>query len=321
MTVLLTSFVVTLVLLPTVRVALVRIGHFDVPNERSSHHDPIPLGAGIALVIGMGLAVCTAGTSVNLNVLLISVLLGAVGLLDDFRDLTATSRLCAQLLLSMAFAFLMDEYEAAPWSASLLLVTLWSAAYVNAFNFMDGINGMSAVQALVSGIAIAAVSESLGNGSTTVLGLALVGAGLAFLPFNAFRAQIFLGDVGSYFIGFWIAASVVLLCREGVPFEVALSPTVPYLVDTAMTLLWRLRRGENLTRPHRSHAYQILVDRGIPQLRVSLGFGLMSTCTAWVAFANASSSPFNRTLAISALVGILIFAMGYTRAKLSGGGA
>jgi UDP-N-acetylmuramyl pentapeptide phosphotransferase/UDP-N-acetylglucosamine-1-phosphate transferase len=92
--------------------------------------------------------------------------------------------------------------------------------------------------------------------------LALVAGAVGFAPFNFPTAKVFLGDVGSYFAGAWIAGLVVVTLRLGVPPEAAVAPVALYAADTGATLFGRVRRGERWYTAHRLHAYQRLVDLG-----------------------------------------------------------
>ncbi len=135
-------------------------------------------------------------------------------------------------------------------------------AYVNAFNFMDGINGISGVSAAAAGAWFLLLG---GTGSVTPLaagGAALLGAALGFLPWNTGGARMFLGDVGSYFLGIFVGALVVVGVVAGFAPPIVAAPLLPYLADTGWTLMWRLRRGHPWREAHRDHAYQRLVDAG-----------------------------------------------------------
>jgi UDP-N-acetylmuramyl pentapeptide phosphotransferase/UDP-N-acetylglucosamine-1-phosphate transferase len=109
-------------------------------------------------------------------------------------------------------------------------------AVVNAVNFMDGINGISAVTGAVAGAAFAWLGAELDDRTLLVLGAAVAGASLAFLPWNAPRARVFLGDVGSYGLGAALAAGVCLALAAGSTPEAAVGPLALYLADTGTVL-------------------------------------------------------------------------------------
>jgi UDP-GlcNAc:undecaprenyl-phosphate GlcNAc-1-phosphate transferase len=139
-----------------------------------------------------------------------------------------------------------------------MLGTPWLTGYVNVFNFMDGSNGLAGLNAAVAGAWFAGIGTIEDIDALAVGGALLLGASLGFLPWNFPRARVFLGDVGSYSIGFTIAwlALIGVLVSGQVLWCVA--PTVLVLLDTSLTLLRRARRGESLTAAHREHVYQRL---------------------------------------------------------------
>lgn len=281
----LVSLTVGLIVQPLLIPWLRSRGVLDIPNERSSHATVTPRGGGIAVVAALatGLLLGRQGGWDVAVILLIAVILGAVGLIDDFRGLSAKARLAILLLVGAAAGLLLGS------SHSLLLavpvMVAWTAAYVNAFNFMDGINGISGLSGLVAGVAYLFMGYSFESPGLVALGAALAGACLSFLPFNLPRARVFLGDVGSYSVGFVIAACAWIAWAADAPPVLAIAPTSVYLVDTGVTLLRRAREGEPLMEAHRSHTYQRLVTSGWSHAVVATCVALITslvTATIWL---------------------------------------
>jgi Fuc2NAc and GlcNAc transferase len=162
---------------------------------------------------------------------------------------------------------------------------------VNFFNFLDGIDGLATLQAVVTatGIAIAAWDPSL-----ALVAGAMAGAAAGFLPFNWERASVFLGDVGSYFLGFTLAAlplGTVPEWRSGAVLFVGLSLWL-FLADATWTLARRGLRGARVHEAHREHLYQQLAQR-FGHARVTLSIGIASatlTAVALLAFASGSAA-------------------------------
>ena len=127
--------------------------------------------------------------------------------------------------------------------------------FVNAFNFMDGIDGISALNAVVMVLWLAMNSYDVDN-ELSVLCLVVAAAVVGFAPFNLPRARLFLGDVGSYGLGVALSGCAVLAWAGGVPTTVVLAPFVIYLADTSTTLVRRALRRESVTTAHREHVYQ-----------------------------------------------------------------
>jgi UDP-N-acetylmuramyl pentapeptide phosphotransferase/UDP-N-acetylglucosamine-1-phosphate transferase len=241
---------------------LPRVGLLDVPNHRSSHARPTPRGGGLGVIAGVaaGLAVSPPGSTLAVG-LVGALLLAAVGLVDDVRSLPATHRLAVQLVVSLVAAIVAvgtADLGGVGGVAVALVAALWLSGYVNVFNFMDGANGLAGLNAVIAGATYAWVGHAEGSPALLVGGSVLLGAAAGFLPWNFPRARIFLGDVGSYSIGFLVAwlTLVGLLTTDRPAWCVA--PVLVVLLDTGLTLARRARRGVPLTEAHREHVYQRL---------------------------------------------------------------
>ncbi|MFM7275650.1 MAG: glycosyl transferase, partial [Gammaproteobacteria bacterium] len=192
--------------------------------------------------------------------LLLAAGLSAIGFVDDRRSLPVASRLAAQLLAAgLLLAALWPELGATEQAAILApACLLWLVGFSNLFNFMDGIDGFAASQAVFAGGAAAALALSNGAPGSTVLFLAsLAAAVLGFLPWNWSPARLFMGDAGSLLLGFLFAAvGVLCVLHADLPWEVWAILWAPFLTDGLLTLFGRALRGEVLTSAHREHAYQ-----------------------------------------------------------------
>lgn len=211
------------------------------------------------------------GVATAWPVLLPAVALAVVGFWDDLRSLPGAIRLALQVV---AAAWLIGavtyQVEHPPGLALVVLAGIGCVGYVNAFNFMDGINGISSTNAAVSGAWFAVLGQQSGSDALLGLGLAVTGASLGFFPWNAPHARIFLGDVGSYGLGMLIAGGAALAWVSGEPPSLCLAPLVIYLADTAWVLTKRAHSGRPLMQPHREHVYQRLVDIGWSHVQVAL---------------------------------------------------
>jgi UDP-N-acetylmuramyl pentapeptide phosphotransferase/UDP-N-acetylglucosamine-1-phosphate transferase len=233
---------------------------------------------------------------------------GILGLVDDLVGIRALRRLAVQVLAAgVAGFFLLSDLTGPPLRQGLVAaaVVFWLVAFVNAYNFMDGIDGISVAQALGAGVTWFAVGSGTHSSALTAGGAIIAGATLGFAPYNLPRARMFLGDVGSYFIGSWLAAIAVLGLRSGVPAEAVLAPLALYIADTGVTLAGRVRRGERWYLPHRWHAYQRLSDAGWSHLQVTaLVAGCIGACGALGAVSLGHSSGA-RAAADLAIAGVI----------------
>lgn len=263
MTTLVVAALVTLAAVAVMTAVLPRLGVMDVPNHRSSHARPVPRGGGLPVVpaVALALLVTAQPPAAVVGAVLGALALGVVGLVDDVRDVPAPLRLGLQLVVGAVVAALLVR-GAEGWAAAPLLavplVAFWLAAYVNVFNFMDGANGVAGAQALLAGLWYAHVGSVQDVAGLTAAGLALAGGAIGFLPHNFPRSRVFLGDVGSYSVGFLVASlAVVTLVGTG-SLLLALAPVLVFLVDTSVTLARRAATGQPVMTAHREHAYQRL---------------------------------------------------------------
>lgn len=237
----------------------------DLPNHRSSHDTPTVRGAGIAVLIAtvFATAVWLPATRELTGLLAVTVALGVLGGADDLSPVRAHVRLGAQFAMAAVGVIAMGRGLSGGTAAALAGVgVLAVVAYVNAFNFMDGINGISFATAAVTGGTLALLGLHHGDRLVAVAGTAVAAAAIGFAPFNVPVARAFLGDVGSYFIGGWLALVAVRAVAVGVnPVAVAI-PFLLYFADTGLTILRRARAGERLFEAHREHVYQRLVRGG-----------------------------------------------------------
>jgi UDP-GlcNAc:undecaprenyl-phosphate/decaprenyl-phosphate GlcNAc-1-phosphate transferase len=308
----LVAFGLTLTLCPVVITGLRRRGVLDTPNARSSHDTPTPRGGGLAVAAGALVAVSLSPASAawRTPLILASVGFGLLGLTDDLRPVAPFMRLGAQVAIAAASLplLLRDMTGSTTWRLVFACgVVLWLVSYVNAFNFMDGINGISATHAIIAGVAWWAIGQIEQVAPLARGGAIIAAAAAGFLPFNFPRARIFLGDVGSYFIGAWLAVLVVIGLRAGIPAEAVLAPLTPYLADTFLTLVRRLRRGEALHEAHAEHVYQRLVKQGWSHSATTLYVSAV-TVACGVVGATALASPLSPARLAAGLViaGILL---------------
>lgn len=267
----LVALVATGLTIPLLRRAQV----LDVPNHRSSHVDVTPRGGGIGVAVGVAVGVALGGTDHDVAVVLVgSALAALIGLVDDLRGLHALARLGTQFLLAVVVVVLVLAGRDDTPVVLLVLggagAVVWLVGCLNAFNFMDGINAISGLTAAVCGGWYAWLGHDLSSSALQVAGLALAGAALGFLPWNALRARVFLGDVGSYGIGFGIGGLALVSLLDGASWVRALAPLAIYLADTAWTLVDRVRRGETWYEAHREHVYQRLVIAGWSHLAAAV---------------------------------------------------
>jgi UDP-GlcNAc:undecaprenyl-phosphate/decaprenyl-phosphate GlcNAc-1-phosphate transferase len=287
-----------------------RAAVIDVPGQRSSHAVATPRGGGIPIVAGLLVAAGFIGGT-NAAVLAFAVAaFGLVGFAEDLRGLAVGSRLIMQAAGGTIVAVLLVSDLAGPstvLAVLIVLVAVWITGFVNVFNFMDGVNGISGAHALVAGVVFVGLGWWRHDGFLIPAGAAIAVSALAFLPWNAGRARVFLGDVGSYALGAALATLAAYAVLHGIPVEAALGPLVLYVGDTAWTLQRRIRAGERWREPHRTHVYQRWCDAGWSHQRVTLTAAAATVLLSMLGAASLAGDPVLR--AAADLAGTAVVAM------------
>jgi UDP-N-acetylmuramyl pentapeptide phosphotransferase/UDP-N-acetylglucosamine-1-phosphate transferase len=302
----------TAVLSPVVLFAVRRAGMLDVPTARSSHSTPVPRGGGVAPAIGAVIALAFAPMAMGdarVALVLVAATFGTIGLVEDLVGIPPRIRLGLQALAAAAALpwILSGLHGDALWETVFAVgVAVWLVAYVNSFNFMDGIDGISVAQAMVAGLTWYVVGRGEHVVPFAVGGIIIAGAAAGFAPFNFPTARLFLGDSGSYFFGGWLAAVAVLGLRAGVAPEAVLAPLALYVADTALTLSGRIRRREVWYLPHRSHVYQRLVQGGWSHVRTTLAAAATIAACSALGVASLSGSLLLRVVADATMVLVVV---------------
>lgn len=291
-----------------------RRGMLDQPGQRRSHQLPTPRGGGIGMVVAM--LVCLPGVlsglpaawpaSVIASLFAALVLVALAGWWDDHRSLPVLPRLGAQLLAVGLFSLSLLATGLSWWWLPVLLIGgAWS---INLHNFMDGIDGLLAQQAIFVGAGLALLAWAAAQPALAVAAAALAASALGFWYFNRPPARIFMGDVGSGSVGLLIFAFSAMLWRiEHVLLWPALILSSAFTVDASLTLLTRMWRGRRWYTAHREHLYQWVVRRGGTHARTGaayMGWNLLVAAPlAWLAWSHLRMAlPITITVYLGAAV-------------------
>jgi UDP-GlcNAc:undecaprenyl-phosphate GlcNAc-1-phosphate transferase len=309
----------------------------DIPNHRSSHTRPTPRIGGLGVVGAFVLLlpllwVMLLPDSANwffatkLGLALLGfVVIAAVGLIDDMKRIDPLPKYLGQFVAALIaiwsgviFLYLDLPYLgrlelAFPWTGGWLigaiLTLIWLTGFSNMFNFMDGIDGLAGGSGVIYSLGLAVVCIGTGHRMLGAGSLVLAAACLGFLLHNFPPARIFMGDVGSLFIGYVLAAFAVLTTNSGVrpvPFIAVLLLFAPFIYDTTLTLLLRWRRGEKLHEAHRCHLYQRLITSGQSHRQVTLTYYGLNLVFAVLGTAYAFSGALVGTRAADRLRVVII---------------
>ncbi len=260
-----------------------KVALLDHPNERSAHSVATPTGGGMAIVLsfylGLGYLFFRGEIESSLFYALLSGgILVLVSFVDDYRPLSPALRLFAQFVSIIMALYFLDLLKQMPWYATavVILAMIW---LVNLYNFLDGIDGYAGSEAIV-----VALGASLFYHDRLFIMMALSVAG--FLLFNWHKASIFMGDVGSTFLGFFFGVMALYHYHDSADVIIWFVLLGLFIVDATVTLFRRFLRGEKLSIAHKKHAFQRLVQSGFSHQKVvllAMGFNLL--CLLFLYFA------------------------------------
>jgi len=238
------------------------------PNERSSHVNPTPTGGGIAIALPV-LAWCAVSPEPFGRYLAIGGgIIALVGLMDDVLDLPALFRFLTQITVIGWFISVAWPEATLLWHLTAGLGMLW---FVNLFNFMDGIDGLAASQALLYCLGVLLLTGAMLTWTESLLWM-VAGSCLGFVLFNWPPARVFMGDAGALLLGLSLPALAIELDQTGyLPISVSLLLLLVFIFDTSWTLGVRVITRQKFTTAHRSHLYQRLAIR-YGHLRTTIGF-------------------------------------------------
>ena len=273
------------------RLMLDRVRIMDLPTERSSHESPTPKSGGISIVATFSIGVIIIfliadktliRTDYFLGFVFSALLIAGISLYDDVKHKPFIVKLATQLLavsLVLAFGIVIDQI-ALPFVGLVTLgwlsypiSFLWIMGMTNAFNFMDGLDGLAGGVAVIVSAFFCAITFSQGSTFVYITSYAILAGSLGFLIHNFPPARIFMGDVGSAFLGFVFAVLAIIAARydhSHTSFMVMPLLVFNFIYDTFFTFIRRLLHGDRVFDPHRTHLYQLFNRIGYSHRTVSL---------------------------------------------------
>ncbi|MDB5317353.1 MAG: UDP-phosphate N-acetylglucosaminyl-phosphate transferase [Rhodospirillales bacterium] len=263
----------------------------DHPDARKAHLHPTPKGGGVGIVVAflVGMAVlfqvaafARLADTQFLGVIAAAAAIALVALLDDVRDFRFVVKLAAQAgaaLVAVASGIVLDRLSMPGLGVvnlgvvGIALTLFWIVACTNAVNFMDGLDGLVGGSVFLACAILSLVAAQEGGLFIYACALILAGGLAGFIPFNLHPARIFMGDVGSQFLGFVMAVLAIASARfdlQQLSFLIVPLLLFGLLFDTGFTLLRRAAMAERVSAPHRSHLYQMAQRSGVSVRRIAL---------------------------------------------------
>lgn len=290
-----TAFVVTLIAIPPIISLIKKYRLYDLPNARKEHANPIPTMGGIAIISGMMAALLMwfpfSNIPAQLCFFFSIVVLLALGIMDDLKDLPAKYKFLVQLALAImislcgiritSFDGLFGIHELS-LSAQYTFTILAIVGITNAFNLIDGIDGLAGGLAFMSLLTLGLFLTMNGDANTALVAFALAGGTFAFLYFNLNPARIFMGDTGSLVLGFVIAVLCIRLLQVN---HISANPVLPHspvfvlglvlipVFDTLRVFAIRIWKGKSPFVADKTHIHHLLTNQGF-----SHGFAARLIC-------------------------------------------
>lgn len=328
------GFGVSVALLPVIIQQAVKRHWLDMPDARRVHKAPVPRLGGISIFLAtvlvagaiLGIGATTGALSVGYPRLLPGIVIGATivfltGLFDDLRGISPSGKLVAQTLaavITVGFGFEINSVALFEGSSAISLgvlavplTVLWIVGMTNAFNLIDGADGLAGRVALIALSTAVGVELILHGDRSLIITLTMLGAVIGFLRFNNTPARIFLGDSGSMTLGFFLSIRLVLASTSEGGATYALVPLFALafpLLDTAIAIARRWLRGHPFSRADGRHIHHQLLALGLSTRHtvdlLGLVFALVAVLGASVVFA-----PPRFTAAFMLAVATLMFAL------------
>lgn len=302
----------------------------DLPNERSSHTAPTPVGGGLVIV-----AVCLIfyaaglifyGYEIPYGYFIGAVIIALISWADDLFEVPIGIRFVFHTLAAILVIYYYSEIPDSlipsggerfiSYLAPVVLF-FWIVWMINAYNFMDGIDGIAAVQAVTAGIGWILISAKFGLESAGLFAGILAASCIGFAILNWQPAKIFMGDVGSAFLGYTFAMFPILAEKETpqnspIYLFIAVLLLWFFIFDTILTRFRRILQGQNVWRAHREHLYQRIVERGYSHRFVTILYGSGATIiliflNLWIYWGNRLEFALVGIIALTS-AGLFIFA-------------
>lgn len=307
-----TAMLVTVLLVPLAKSSAFLFNAIDKPSARKVHTGPMPRCGGIALVggflsavlLGLLFAFLFGRLHINyfavLGVITGAVLIFFIGLVDDIKGISPSKKLLLQIFAASVPVVMgvSIQFISIPFTGVLLLgvfsvplTLLWIVGATNALNFIDGLDGLASGVSAIAAATLFVVALKMHQPGAAMILAAVAGAAIGFLRFNFHPASIFLGDSGSLFLGYILAAASIIGVLKSTIIFALLIPVfilgVP-IFDTASVIMRRMRDGHPIFYADRRHLHHRLLDRGFShkQVVISIYFAciLLSIATLSLTF-------------------------------------
>lgn len=328
------AMVIAFLMTPPVKRFAMQVGAMDVPRDgRRVHDHPVPRMGGLAIFLGFTVAMIlfVSFTTQVLGLMLGALIIAAMGAVDDIVNLRPWIKLSIQIVAALVAIrcgiifnavsnpnILSDVLTIPIGSLSIPLTVLWIVGCTNAVNLIDGLDGLAVGVSAISSMTMLVVSLFVADPNTTFILAALCGACVGFMPFNMNPAKIFMGDVGSQFLGFVLACVSVMglfKLHTVITFLVPVLAMAIPLADTVFAFCRRIVHGQSPFHADKGHFHHRLLAMGLNQKQaVAVLYGV-SAVMGLVAVLLAGRDPVQRTICVVAAFAISLTVWVYAFSK------
>ncbi|WP_378951086.1 glycosyltransferase family 4 protein [Pelosinus sp. sgz500959] len=284
---------------PQVKDLATKIGALDAPDDRKVHTKPIPRMGGLAIYAGFVLSILA---SMYISREIMGLLVGGtviliVGIIDDLKPLPAKVKLLGQIVAAVVLVMfdIRIDWLTNPFGDMLYvdyfaipLTILWVVSLTNTVNLIDGLDGLAAGVSTIAAVTILLVALQQNFWTVAILTAALAGSALGFLQHNFNPAKIFMGDTGSMFLGYMLAAISILGAVKSAATIALIVPIVALglpILDTAFAIIRRYMSGRPIFKPDKGHLHHRLLEMGLTQKQAVLLMYVISGCLGLSAIA------------------------------------
>lgn len=311
-----TTFILSLVITPFIKKLAIKFGAVDKPDERKVHKKLMPRLGGIAIYVSfiIGVFLFLPEMVHDLPILIGATLIIIIGIVDDLFCLSAKAKFSGQIIAALIpiLSGLQISYITVPngnvieFGLLAIPITLfWIVGITNAINLIDGLDGLAAGVSSIALFTIAVLSMTLGDPSTFLMGILLMGSTLGFLVFNFYPAKIFMGDTGSLFLGYMISVLSILGLTKSATILSLIIPIIILgvpIIDTTFAIIRRLVNGKPLTAPDKYHLHHCLIRLGFTHRQSVICIYLLSILFSLAAIIFARSTIWGASILIVALL-------------------
>lgn len=312
---------------PRVKDLAIKLGALDAPDDRKVHTRPIPRMGGLAIYAGFVLAVLA---SMHVSREIMGLLVGGtviliVGIIDDLKPLPARVKLLGQIVAAAVLVMfdIRIEWLTNPFGEMIYvdylaipLTIIWVVSLTNTVNLIDGLDGLAAGVSTIASITILLVALQQNFVAVAILTAALAGSAFGFLQHNFNPAKIFMGDTGSMFLGYMLAAISILGAVKSAATIALIVPIVALglpILDTAFAIIRRYMSGRPIFKPDKGHLHHRLLEMGLTQKQAVLLMYVISGCLGLSAIA---LTEVNKSFGI--LIVLVLLSIAFVGAKKIG---